>query len=105
MRTKQLTAKLVFPVVTIFCAIFLNITAAASPSADSEQQAAYSHNRTIIRKVQIALRNRGYYAGVLDGYLGQATGNSIERFQIDHSQKAIPLVDRTLLVSLAIASD
>ena len=105
MRTNQLTAKLVFPVVTIFCAIFLNVMAAASPSAGSEQQAAYSHNRTIVRKVQIALRNRGYYAGALDGYLGQATGNSIERFQIDHSQKEILLADRTLLVSLGIMSE
>jgi peptidoglycan hydrolase-like protein with peptidoglycan-binding domain len=105
MRTKQLTAKLVFPVVTIFCTIFLNVIAAASPSAGSEQQAAYSHNRTIVRKVQIALQSRGYYASALDGYLGQATGDSIEWFQIDHSQKVIPLVDRALLVSLGIASD
>ena len=111
MKIKRLTTGPSVPVTTFFCAILLSLTVFASLSAGTtdpipiKESTTYSFNRTIVRKVQIALRNRGYYAGALDGYLGQAAGNSIERFQIDHSQKVIPLVDRTFLVSLGIASD
>lgn len=111
MKIKRLTTKLAFPAVSFFCWILLSLTVAVSLSAGSEapvpinQSAAYSFNPAIVRKVQIVLRNRGYYAADLNGYLGQATGNAIQRFQIDHRQKVIPLVDRTLLVSLGITSE
>jgi Putative peptidoglycan binding domain len=62
-------------------------------------------NPAMVRKVQIALRNRGYYAGVVDGYLGQDTAFGIQRFQVDNGQRVQPIVDRPLLVSLGIASD
>ncbi len=59
----------------------------------TEHSISYHANPVIVRKVQIALRNRGYYHGLVDGYLGQATGIAIERFQIDHSMRAVPLLD------------
>jgi peptidoglycan hydrolase-like protein with peptidoglycan-binding domain len=64
-----------------------------------------SFNPAIVRKVQIALRNRGYYHELIDGDLGQATGIAIQRFQIDHSIRVIPLLDPSLLVSLGIHSN
>jgi peptidoglycan hydrolase-like protein with peptidoglycan-binding domain len=62
----------------------------------------YPANSAVVRKVQIALRNRGYYAGVVDGFLGQNTALGIQRFQVDHDQVARPYIDRELLVSLGI---
>jgi peptidoglycan hydrolase-like protein with peptidoglycan-binding domain len=69
----------------------------------TEQSVAYHANPPIVRKVQMALRNRGYYHGLVDGFLGGATGNAIQRFQIDHSIRVIPLLDPSLLVALGIA--
>jgi peptidoglycan hydrolase-like protein with peptidoglycan-binding domain len=62
-----------------------------------------STDSTIVRRVQIALQDRGYYRGLLDGFLGQDTANAIEMFQVDHCMRAIPVVDRPLLVSLGLA--
>jgi peptidoglycan hydrolase-like protein with peptidoglycan-binding domain len=64
----------------------------------------YSPDPAIVRKVQIALRERGYYAGLVDGFLGQNTAIGIQRFQVDHDQIADPVIDRSLLVSLGIRS-
>jgi hypothetical protein len=66
---------------------------------------AMSFNPAIVRKVQIALRNRGYYHELIDGNLGQATSIAIQGFQIDHCKRVIPLVDPSLLVALGIASN
>jgi hypothetical protein len=68
-------------------------------------QAMYQYNPTKTRKVQIALRDRGDYAGFVDGYLGQYTGDAIQRFEVEHCLRVKPIIDRTLLVSLGIASD
>ena len=69
------------------------------------QSHIYPPNPALVRKVQIALRTRGYYAGIEDGFLGQDTGIAIQRFQLDHDQNVIPVVDRSLLVSLGIRND
>ena len=69
-----------------------------------KSQAIYPANPAIVRKVQIALRNRGYYADAADGYLGENTAIGIQRFQVDHYQRVRPVIDRSLLVSLGIAS-
>jgi hypothetical protein len=63
----------------------------------------YTANPAIVRKVQLALRTRGYYTGAVDGFLGQNTALAIQRFQIDHDQMERPFIDRSLLVSLGIA--
>jgi peptidoglycan hydrolase-like protein with peptidoglycan-binding domain len=69
------------------------------------ESVAYHANPAIVRKVQITLRNRGYYHGLVDGYLGEATGIAIQLFQIDHCIRAIPLLDPSLLVALGIAGE
>lgn len=68
-------------------------------------RATYSPDPAIVRKVQVALRDRGYYAGVVDGFLGQNTAIGIQRFQIDHDQVVEPVIDRSLLGSLGIRSN
>ena len=60
-------------------------------------------NDALVRKVQVVLRNQGYYTGVTDGFLGQNTAFAIQRYQVDHDQVARPFIDRALLVSLGIA--
>ena len=70
-----------------------------------QSRAAYPPDPGIVRKVQIALQARGYYAGVIDGFLGQNTAIGIERFQVDHDQRVNPLIDRSLLVSLAVKNN
>jgi hypothetical protein len=85
-------------------AVFSLGACSEEPILPPQSHASYSTNPAIVRKVQLALRNRGYYAGVIDGFLGQNTAIGIQRFQVDHCQIVTPLVDRSLLVSLGIAS-
>ena len=57
----------------------------------------------VVRQVQVALRQRGYYAGTVTGFMGPDTQIAIQRFQIDHCAARVwPLIDRWLLVSLGI---
>jgi hypothetical protein len=92
--------------------LILLVGTAVSLGACTSEQAplSLSHpmdhsNTAIVRKVQIALRDRGYYAGVVDGFPGQDTAFGIQRFQVDQCQRVKPVVDRTLLVSLGLAND
>jgi hypothetical protein len=68
-------------------------------------QGFYPTSPAAVRKVQIALRNRGYYAGVIDGFLGDGTTMGIQRLQVDRGERVKPIIDRSLLVSLGIAKD
>ncbi len=90
--------------------ILIGVVGFLGACSDEQIPPARSHamsspNSAIVRKVQIALRNRGYYAGVVDGFLGQNTAIGIQRFQLDHDQRVKPVIERSLLVSLGIASD
>ena len=58
-----------------------------------------------VKKVQIALRDRGYYASSIDGFLGYNTDIAIRRFQVDTCQRVKPIIDHSLLVSLGIVHD
>ena len=68
-------------------------------------QGFYPTSSATVREVQIALRNRGYYAGVVDGFLGEDTAIGIRRLQIDRGERVKPVIDRQLLVSLGITKD
>jgi hypothetical protein len=68
-------------------------------------QGFYPNSSATVRQVQIALRNRGYYAGVVDGFLGEDTAIGIRRLQIDRGERVKPIIDRQLLVSLGITND
>jgi peptidoglycan hydrolase-like protein with peptidoglycan-binding domain len=62
----------------------------------------YSSNSSIVRAVQIALREQGYYAGYVTGFMGQSTAFGIQRFQIEHCQRVKPIIDDELLQQLGI---
>ena len=85
-------------------AVFSLGACSEEPILPPQSHAMYSPNPATVRKVQIALRNRGYYAGVIDGFLGQNTAIGIQRFQVDHYQTVTPVVNQSLLVSLGIAN-
>jgi peptidoglycan hydrolase-like protein with peptidoglycan-binding domain len=59
----------------------------------------------IVKQVQLALRQRGFYTGPIDGFLGQNTQIAIEKFQVFHCCAVAPLVTRWVLVALGIGSD
>lgn len=88
---------------TYLLLIGVAISMAVSTEGQMPPAAAYNFNRVIVRKVQIALRDRGYYHGLEDGFLGEATGDAIQLYQIDHRIRVIPLLDPSLLISLGIA--
>jgi peptidoglycan hydrolase-like protein with peptidoglycan-binding domain len=90
---------------TCLLLIGVAISLAVCTEGQMPPAAAYNFNPVIVRKVQIALRSRGYYHELVDGYLGVATGIAIQRFQIDHRIRVIPLLDPSLLVALGIARE
>jgi len=64
---------------------------------------AYFHyDPNQLKRVQIALRQRGYYSAGTDGFLGYYTDIAISRFQLDHRHDVRPIVDQWLLVTLGI---
>ena len=69
---------------------------AKSKSKSSE----FLTSETAIRRVQLALRNLGYYAGDVDGFMGQKTQVAIAKFQVDHKLPVRARITHSLLVSL-----
>ena len=59
-------------------------------------------SETAIRRVQLALRNLGYYAGAVDGFMGQKTQVAIAKFQVDHNLPVRATITHSLLVSLGM---
>jgi peptidoglycan hydrolase-like protein with peptidoglycan-binding domain len=68
--------------------------------AQLSAQVGHYNTPANIRAVQQALRDRGYYHGVLDGHIGPDTANAIQLFQVNHDLKVRPLVSRELLLWL-----
>jgi hypothetical protein len=59
----------------------------------------------IVEQVQLALRQRGYYSGEIDGFMGENTQISIQEFYVDNCYRVAPLITRWLLVRLGIGSE
>src|SRR5260370_13900035 len=59
----------------------------------------------IVEQVQLALRQRGYYSGEIDGFMGENTQISIQKFYVDNCYRVAPLITRWLLVRLGIGSE
>ncbi len=53
-----------------------------------------------VRQVQTALKNAGFYKGVVDGKLGRQTKSSIKQFQKAHGLKADGIVGRRTTIEL-----
>src|SRR5260370_27581920 len=58
----------------------------------------------LVEQVQLALRQRGYYSGEIDGFMGENTQISIQKFYVDNCYRVAPLITRWLLVRLGIGS-
>jgi len=70
---------------------------------DSTSVTAYRHyDEYHLKRVQIALRQQGYYSGAADGFLGYKTDIAISKFQVEHRHPVRPIVDQWLLVTLGI---
>jgi peptidoglycan hydrolase-like protein with peptidoglycan-binding domain len=59
-------------------------------------------SESAVRRVQLALRNLGYYAGAVDGFMGQKTQVAIAKFQVDHNLPVRARITHSLLVSLGM---
>ena len=58
-----------------------------------------------VRQVQYALRERGYYKGEIDGFMGDNTQIAIQTFYVDHCHPVAPVITRWLLAQLGPGSD
>ena len=90
--------------ICIISVVALTSCANEQPETPLLPNVMYSFNVRTIRAVQATLQERHYYRGVVDGYFGQATGDAIERFQIDYGLRVKPVIDRSLLNALHTAS-
>jgi peptidoglycan hydrolase-like protein with peptidoglycan-binding domain len=81
----------------------ISLAVSTEGQVPTEEPLVYHANPVLVRKVQMALRSRGYYHELVDGDLGVATGIAIQKFQIDYGIRVIPLPDPSLLVALGIA--
>jgi len=59
----------------------------------------------IVQQVQLALRQRGYYKGEIDGFMGDNTQIAIQAFYVDQCHPAAPVITRWLLARLGIGSE
>jgi hypothetical protein len=59
----------------------------------------------VVEQVQLALRQRGYYRGEVDGFMGDSTQIAIQMFYVDNCHRVAPLITRWLLAHLAIGSE
>ena len=60
---------------------------------------------SIVEQVQHALRERGYYKGEIDGFMGENTQIAIQTFYVDHCYRVAPVITRWLLAQLGVGSD
>ena len=65
----------------------------------------YTSDASTVRAVQSALQQRHYYRAGIDGFFGQATGDAIQRFQMDHGLQVKPVISESLLSALGIANN
>jgi peptidoglycan hydrolase-like protein with peptidoglycan-binding domain len=79
-----------------------NLYATGPEYGTSSVPVLLSQRDAVVKQVQRALRQRGYYPHAIDGFLGQDTGEAIQRFEVDHCLRTAPLVTRQLLIALGI---
>jgi peptidoglycan hydrolase-like protein with peptidoglycan-binding domain len=82
-----------------------NLYALGPEYGTSSAPVLLSQRDAVVKQVQLALRQRGYYAYAIDGFLGQYTGQAIQQFEVDHCLRTAPLITRRLLISLGIERD
>jgi peptidoglycan hydrolase-like protein with peptidoglycan-binding domain len=114
MKTGLLSALTAFPALALRnrpLAILLtlcsgdNLYATGPECGTSSAPVLLSQRDAVVKQVQLALRQRGYYTHAIDGFMGLYTQEAIQRFQVDHCVRTAPLVTRRLLISLGIERD
>jgi hypothetical protein len=96
--------KLITRLVCVIGGLSLAACAKEQPETPLLPNVVYGADVRTVRAVQATLQQRHYYGGAIDGYFGQATGDAIERFEIDHFLRVKPVIDRLLLNALEIAA-
>jgi len=82
-----------------------NLYAAGPEYGTSSVPVLLSQRDAVVKQVQLGLRQRGYYANAIAGFMGQDTREAIQRFEVDHCLRTAPLITRRLLISLGIERD
>jgi len=67
------------------------------PDTHAYDSAGY---REIVRKVQLALEEEGYYVGSHSGNFGYETRAAVRRYRRDHGLAIVGKIDQELLASL-----
>ena len=82
-----------------------NLYALGPEYGTSSAPVLLSQRDAVVKQVQLALQQRGYYAHAIDGFMGIYTQFAIQRFEVDHCVRTGPLITRRLLISLGIERD
>jgi hypothetical protein len=82
-----------------------NLYALGPEYGTSSAPALLSQRDAVVKQVQLALWQRGYYAYAIDGFMGPYTREAIQRFEVDHCLRTAPLITRRLLIALGIERD
>ena len=83
----------------------LNLIDGGLHSAVYSEPVLLSLRVSVVEQVQQALRERGYYKGEIDGFMGENTQIAIQNFYVDHCYRVAPLITRWLLAQLGVGSD
>jgi hypothetical protein len=59
----------------------------------------------VVVNIQEALQDQGYYAGEIDGQLGQQTRDALAAYQRDHNLELTAAIDEATVQSLGLASE
>jgi len=86
-------------------ALALEACSAEKPEPPLLPDVMYTNDARTVRAVQSALRQRHYYTAEVDGFFGQATGDAIQRFEMDHGLRVKPVISRSLLTALGMANN
>jgi len=91
--------------ICLVAAFALGACTAETPEAPLLPNVMYTSDASTVRAVQSALQQRHYYRAGIDGFFGQATGDAIQRFQMDHGLQVKPVISESLLSALGIANN
>ena len=98
-----------FKIIFLLCCVFLTASVALYCKNKSETVEAISYvswgtRGQLVRDVQQALKNKGYYTGNVDGIYGTGTYNAIVSFQRDNGLTTDGIAGEATLSALGISS-
>ena len=98
-----------FKIIFLLCCVFLTASAALYCKNKNEivetiSYVSWGTRGQLVRDVQQALKNRGYYTGNVDGIYGTGTYNAIVSFQRDNGLTTDGIAGEATLRALGISS-